>query len=567
MNWTHNILNRKMKSNILIRKMKLSVFYQILLIFAIAGISSCTKDVLNKAPASSYTDDAVWKSSNLISDFVDNTYRIMPTGYTYRSLKLATLTDEIYRRGGGNNVVNAGNITPSALGMLNFWVSPNGYSYWPVITKCNIFFQNIEAAPVEESLKNRMIGEMKFLRAYAYFNLVSFFGGVPIITNSFNLTDDFNVPRNTYEECMNFVITQFDSAAALLPLTYAAKDLGRLTKGAALAAKSRALLYMASPLNNPSNSKEKWQAAADAAKAVVDLNLYSLFPNYKNQFLVENSYNSEAIWTRPYNYSVSPEGTYLELQLYPNGYSGFGQVAPYQNMVDAFEMISGKLPKDDPAYDPQNPYVNRDPRFYATILYDGAPFKGREVETFVPGGLDSREGPISSWNATETGYYVRKFIEESITDPSQTNQGNQSWIFFRYAEILLNYAEAEYFLGDEATCQQYLNIVRSRPTVNMPPVTDGGADLLTRIQRERQIELCFEDHRYFDVRRWKIAPAVLNVAPLRMDIVKNLTTGKKTYTVNPMGNFTFGFTDKNYLLPIPQSEIDKNPLLVQNPGY
>lgn len=557
----------KRNNNIFIMQKKLPVACCFAMIFSVVFISSCTKNVLDKTPASSYTDDAVWKSTNLITAFVDNTYRVMPTGYTYRSLKLATLTDEVYRRGGGNNVANAGNVTAAALGMLDFWVSPNGYSYWPVITKCNIFFQNIEAAPVEESLKKRMTGEMKFLRAYAYFNLVSFFGGVPLITSPFNLTDDFNLPRNTYDECMDFVVKEFDAAADLLPLTYPAKDLGRLTKGAALAAKSRALLYMASPLNNPSNATEKWEAAAKAAKAVIDLNIYSLFPSYKDQFLVQNSYNPEAIWTRPYNYSVSPEGTYLELQLYPNGYSGFGQVAPYHNIVDSFEMVSGKLPKDDPSYNPQNPYVNRDPRFYATILYDGAPFKDREVETFTPGGKDSREGPISSWNATETGYYVRKFIEESITNPSTTNQGNQSWIFFRYAEILLNYAEAEYFLGDEPAAREYVNMVRSRPSVQMPAITEGGTQLLTRIQHERQIELCFEDHRYFDIRRWKIAPVVLNVLPKRMDIVKDPVTGKKTYTVNTMENFTFGFTDKNYLLPIPRTEIDKNPQLVQNPGY
>jgi hypothetical protein len=200
-------------------------------------------------------------------------------------------------------------------------------------------------------------------------------------------------------------------------------------------------------------------------------------------------------------------------------------------------------------------------------LYDGAPFKGREVETFIPGGLDTREGPSGGWNATKTGYYLRKFIDESITDPNEINQGNSPWIFFRYAEILLNYAEAKYFLGDEPTCREYINMVRSRPGVDMPPVTESGDALLTRLQHERQIELCFEEHRYFDVRRWKIAPVELNKLPKRMDIVKNLTTGVKTYTVNTMQQFTFVFTDKNYLVPIPQSEIDKNPLLVQNPGY
>jgi hypothetical protein len=324
---------------------------------------------------------------------------------------------------------------------------------------------------------------------------------------------------------------------------------------------------MASPLNNPTNAREKWQAASDAAKAVIDLNVYSLYPNYKDMFLKKNSYNSEIIWSRPYNELLSSEGIILELSVYPNGYSGFGQVQPYQGMVDAFEMVSGKLPKDDPTYDPQNPYINRDPRFYATILYDGAPFKDRDVETFVPGGRDSREGPISAWNATETGYYIRKFIDESITNPSATNQGNSPYIYFRYAEILLNYAEAEYFLGNEPTSREYLNMVRSRPGVDMPAITESGTALLTRIQHERQIELCFEGHRYFDVRRWKTAPVELNKLPKRMDIVKDLATGVKTYTVNTRENFKFVFADKNYLVPIPQKEIDKNPLLVQNPGY
>jgi len=432
----------------------------------------------------------------------------------------------------------------------------------------NIFFSNIDEAPIEDEIKNRMVGEMKVLRAFAYLRLVALYGGVPLITSPFGLNDEFDIARNTYDECMNFVVAELDAAADLLPLTYPSENLGRITKGAALAAKSRALLYMASPLNNPSNSTEKWQAAADAAKAVIDLNQYALFPDYKAQFMRENSYNSESIWSRPFNITVSNEhNPQNELRLYPNGYSGFGQAHPYQNLVDEFEMRSGNLPHEDPAYDPQNPYVDRDPRFYMTILYDGAPFKGREVETFVPGGRDSREGPISSWNATETGYYVRKFIDESVTNPSNLIQGNNPWIFFRYAEILLNYAEAMYMLGDEETCREYINRVRSRPGVEMPPVTESGEALLTRLQHERQIELVFEEHRYFDVRRWKIAPEELNKTPTRMDIVRDPVTGNKTYTINPMENFNFVFTEKNYLAPIPLTEIEKNASLEQNPGY
>ncbi len=374
------------------------------------------------------------------------------------------------------------------------------------------------------------------------------------------------LPRNSYDECHEFCYF----GAWMRPQHYCQlhilqHKMGRLTKGAAMAAKSRALLYMASPLNNPANTASKWQAAADAAKAVIDMDLYSLYPDYKSQFLLANSYNSEAIWSRPYNYTLSAEAAYLELSQYPNGYSGYGQVHPYQDMVDSYEMLNGKLPKDDASYDPQNPYINRDPRFYMTILYDGAPFKGRPVETFLPGGRDSREGPISSWNATETSYYLRKFIDESITNPGTLVQGNSPFIFFRYAEILLNYAEAKYFLGDEATCRDYINMVRSRPGVGMPDVTESGAPLLARLQNERKIELSFEEHRWFDIRRWKIAPVVMNTPATRMDVRKDLATGIRTFTVQTM--YQRGFTDKNYLIPIPQAEIEKNASLVQNPGY
>lgn len=309
----------------------------------------------------------------------------------------------------------------------------------------------------------------------------------------------------------------------------------------------------------------KWQQAADAAKAVIDLNQYALYPDYKTLFLASAMYNSEIIWTRPFNLQLDPENVYVELSQYPNGYGGFAQVHPLQNIVDDYETLNGKLIKDDITYDPQNPYVNRDPRFYASILYDGAPFKDRQVETFLPKGQDSNEGPSQPWNATQTGYYLRKFLDESITNPGGSNIGNTPWTFIRYAEILLNYAEAKYNLGDEATCRDYINKIRSRPSVNMPLVTEGGQALLTRLQNERRIELAFEDHRWFDTRRWKIAPIVLNVPGKRMAVTKDPATGKKTYTV--VEYQPRQFFDKNYLVPIPQYEIAKNPKLTQNTGY
>lgn len=530
---------------------------------------ACDTNVLDKVPLDRFSDEAVWKDAALTEAFVNNTYRIMPQGHTSGAQMLASVTDEAYYRTGRPDYISAGNITPAELGVLNFWTlggeAGANYSYWGVITKCNIFFDNISASPIEETQKQRMIGEMKSLRAYAYFRLVAFFGGVPLITKSFTLNDDFNVARNSYSECMDFVVNELTEAASLLPVAYSGENKGRINKGAALAMKSRALLYMASPLNNAAQDRTRWEKAAAAAKEVIDLKIYSLFPNYKDQFLKKNLYNQESIWVRPFNYAVDPEGANVEQTLYPNGYNGFGQSSPLQNMVDAYEMTSGKLPKDDPSYDPQNPYVNRDPRFYASVLYDGAPFQHREVETFLPGGLDTQEGPVSSWNATLTGYYFRKFIDETIVNPGGVVRGDSPWIYFRYAEILLNYAEASYFLGNEQTAREYLNMVRNRPGVEMPPVTESGSALFERIVNERRVELAFEEHRYFDVRRLKIAPDVLNRGGARMNIRKDPVTGKKTYQVQEFT--TKRFYEKNYLVPIPQSEIEKNPLLEQNPGY
>ncbi|MCK9413268.1 MAG: RagB/SusD family nutrient uptake outer membrane protein [Prolixibacteraceae bacterium] len=559
MSWIYNLLNKTKKS---------AFFYSLLLIIPLTFISSCSMDVLDKDPINSFNDAAVWNDGVLTEQFVNNTYKILPTGFSSVFTLGRVASDEMYNRGGAFNFINEGNISPTNYGILNFWTG--SWTYWNVIKKCNIFLSNIDAinaAPGDVAFKNRMKGEMYFMRAFSYFRLVALYGGVPLLKKPSELAEEFRDIRNSYDDCMKFVIEDLDAAIAMLPATYPAANLGRITKGAAMSIKSRALLYMASPLNNPANTAAKWQAAADAAKAVIDLNLYSLFNNYGNVFQLANSYNSEIIWSRPYNFQNQNEGVLNETISFPNGYGGQGQIAPYQNLVDEFEMLSGKLPKDDPTYDLQNPYINRDPRFYASILYNGATFKGRAVETFLPNGKDSRGGALSPNDGTETGYYMRKFLVESITNPSSSNTGNSPWIFIRYAEILLNYAEAKYNLGDEATCREYINKVRSRTGVNMPPVTDTGAALLARVQHERQIELVFEEHRYFDVRRWKIAPVVLNKLPKRMDIVKNLTTGVITYEVKTMLQFTFVFNDRNYLLPVPQSEIDKNPALEQNPGY
>lgn len=534
-------------------------------------MTSCDRNFLETKPMDRFSEEAVWEDPALINTFINQVYRSIPSGLRYSFYNLSIISDEL---NGRNNVwawgVLAGNLTPDNLSHANLWsinVTPNR-SYWKTINYTNQFFLNIDrprSSAFDDNLKNRMIGEMKAIRAFSYLNLISLYGGVPLITKPFTLNDDFNVKRNSYAEVMSFILSEIEEAIALLPATYSAAEQGRLTKGAAMAIKSRAALYRASPLNNPENDPEKWKFAADAAKAVIDLGIYNLFQDYRTMFLEENAYNSEMIWQRPYNQLQNAEAVYVELSLYPNGYNGFAQIHPVQNLVDDYETTNGLLPKSDPTYDPQQPYVNRDPRFYASILYDGAKFQHREVETFLPGGLDSNEGPVSGWNASETGYYQLKYANEKIVNPSSLNMSRTPWTWFRYAEILLNYAEANYFLGNEDVARQYLNMVRKRPSVNMPDVKESGDALFTRLVNERRIELVFEEHRWFDVRRLKIAPEVMSEDITRMKITKQ-ADGKKFYEVLFWKEANFN-PERDYLLPIPQDEIDKNALLEQNPGY
>jgi len=563
----------RIKRNFLFEKSIFLLFFIVLV--------SCSDNILNQEPLTSFSDEQVWQDEDLINAFLARTYAYMPHGFTVsptRNLILSNVTDETYKRGGSIDFIIAGDITPSNLGYIDRWTGETNTTYLPVIKNANIFFSKIDEADIDEAAKGELKGQMRFLRAHAYFMMTSFFGGVPLLKEPLDLNDDFNIPRNTYEECMNFVVEEFDRSAEELPLEWDNSNRGRITKGAALAMKSRALLYMASPLNNPEDDKTKWQKAADAAKAVIDLGQYSLFPDYKGVFLEENQFNSEIIWCRTFDYVNINEGVRIEQSLYPNGYNGYGQVHPIQNLVDDFQMTNGKSPilgyeedytpivNPESGYDPQNPYINRDPRFYATILFDGAEFKDREVETFYPGGKDTREGALAPHNATLTGYYVRKFIDENITNPTPQNTSNTPWIFSRYAEVLLNYSEALYNLGEEELAREYLNMVRSRPTVEMPDILDSGEELLKSIQLERRIELVFESHRYFDIRRWKIAPEVINeIGRLKMDIQKNKDTGEKSYSVSFFQ--PRHFHERNYLLPIPQSEIEKNAALKQNPGY
>lgn len=544
------------------------------LIFA---FHACQKDFLELTPKDSYTEATVFDDPDLTESFLNYAYRMLPHGYREAGsiLPLAGATDEAHVKGGAASYgpLLLGNYNVSNLRVLDVWTGAgvsrtdrNYRNYWIPIKQTNEFLAKTKESKIEENLLKRMTGEAKTIRAYSYFMLISYYGGVPLITEPFELDSNFKIPRNTYNQVMEFIINELDEAKEMLPLEYPSASYdGHITKGAAMAIKARALLYAASPLNNPSKDRTKWEKAADAAKDVIDLGIYNLYPDYKELFTEKGGYNDEIIWARPFKHILEPE-VYLERRIYPNGSLGHGHIPPTQNMVDAYEMKNGlRIDQPGSGYDPQNPYVDRDPRFYATILYDGAPFVGRTLETFIPDGLDSFESPISSWNASESGYNLRKFITDEYLVDIGAGNTNALWPWFRYGEVLLNYAEANYYLGYEETARIYLNMIRNRPSVQMPPVTESGEELFERIVNERRIELAFEEHRFFDARRWKIAEEVFSIPHYRIYITKDPDTGIKTYEVKE--HMPAKFHAHNYLIPIPLQEIEKNNLLEQNPGY
>jgi hypothetical protein len=530
------------------------------------SIVSC--DILDLTPLDKISEADTWTDEALIQVYINATYNAFEHGYSYTLISVADDEAISLYNNGGYDFAQYGELTSDNVTTLNARLNYWEYAY-KYIRTINTFFERIESAPVDDKFKSAAIGEMKFIRAYIYAKLIWRYGGVPLITKVYQLNEDYAVSRNSYDECVNFIVTELDDAIARLPAKQSDSQKGRASGHACQALKSRVLLYAASPLNNPGNDRSKWQKAADAAEVLLNAG-YELNNDYQNTFLKDNN---ELIFAKYFT-----PGTSVNFQVIVgrSGANGNNQLCPTQNLVNAYEMkATGLLPYIEGAngsltvntasgYDPNNPYVGRDPRFEASILYDGSMWQGRETETFH-GGLDSPESSVGSWNASLTAYCFKKFLDESVPVVGASVNQTIPWIYFRYGEILLNYAEAKFESGDEATAREYLNMVRSRPGVQMPPVTDTGDALRKRIQNERRVEFALEEHRFFDVRRWKIAMETENKPLLSVNIQK-LSNGTKTYQIETLKERNF--FEQHYLIPIPRTEIDKSlGSLTQNPGY
>lgn len=529
-------------------------------LFAAIALSACEKDVLNKRPLDVIDEQTIWTDPTVAELYVNDLYNKLSSYNMWDNLdNMSDLTE------GGHSwlacyTYNYGEVT-SANDPYSRW------GYYTQIRSLNVLLDHADQLQGDTALIKTVTGEAIFLRAYFYFCLVRAYGGVPIIPKAQGLTDSLSVGRNTYEECVSFISDEMDKAAALLPEVWDAGNVGRATRGAALSIKARMLLYAASPMNNPSNDQAKWQKAADAAKAVIDLDVYSLYPDYGKLFTDDN--NSEVIfdvqWAYPYRINGDPaEVISSEYEINPQGLNGaFGMNRPTQEYVDMFEMANGKaITAPASGYNPNNPYVGRDPRFYASVFYNGVPWRGDTVQTYLNGNNGPGLADLYETGSSMTGYYCRKFTDPSIPCIYLVDQVKANWILIRYAEILLDYAEAEIALGHEDVARTNINLVRAR--AGMPETTATGADLVSLYRNERAVELGMEEQRYFDVRRWKIAEQALGNPVHKMTITKN-PDGTFAYTVEEME--TRSFPERMYLQPIPIEEIRKNKNLLQNPGY
>jgi hypothetical protein len=542
-------------------------------------LCSCN-DFLDREEDSFIDKTATFDSYNRTKQYLTYAYSLLPEGLNRFSgdALLGAATDDACF------AIESSNIQQFNNGSWNALSNPDNVwdRYFAGIAKCCTLLENsnhinldisrldpAKRVEYENNLKDIRMwrAEAHFLRAYFNFELLKRYGPIPIIKSTLDINKDYSdTPRPTMKEVVEFIANDCDMAADSLELTpwrNMNDAFGRATKGAALALKSRLLLYAASPLyvdfgdideaNKPSDAT-LWKAAADAAKAVIDLNQYELAPAYDDLF--KNDFqNKEYIFVRRY-----PSNSDFEKSNFPVSYGGKGGTNPSQNLIDDYEMLDGTAFDWSDPVKAAHPFENRDERLLATVLMNGVLFKGKRVATY-PGGADAMPNP----NATKTGYYLRKFLNENVN--IQTGGGSDGHVvpLFRLAEIYLNYAEAlNEYDPTNPDIAVYLNKIRER--VSLPDVPSGltQEQMRTLIHHERRVELAFEEHRFWDVRRWKVASSTLG-APVK---------GVKI-TQDDAGNFTYSpvqveqrvFQPKMYWYPIPQSEVLKLHHWEQNKGW
>ena len=596
-------------------KTKLTILITLLILLV-----SCD-DILDKNPRGLYYKDLVWSDSRLIDNVLINCYSMMSM---YNEMQLGAnhfgyTTNDI--------TITATNIADEATAYWiqtpkSHWITVEGgvYEYWnyPVVRELNLFLQNLENAPVDDNFKTQRSSEARFLRAYAYFNMVKRYGGVPLILKAQTLNDtheELYPKREKEENIYRFIIQEMNDIITnkLLPLSYTNNDTGRPTIWAAAALKSRAALYAASIatwgdvkleglIGIPNSEKNYfWQQSLEASNFIINEGPFVLYnaelpnytKNYRNIFLVKD--NSEVIFAEKF-LSYTGKGHSWDHWQNPRGYNSWGGgqgSCVYLEMVESYENIDGSNPKIDRnkilaghLWTMDELFGKKDPRFKASIYTQDSPWShyGSPLTLDYHSGILKPDGSVtlesydgiqpigySQQNPWPTPFGILKYLDESIAMAGDRGFSITDWILFRLGEIYLNKAEAEFELGNEEAARNSVNEIRKRagmPQYNSPITLD-------EIRRERKIELAFEGNRYFDVRRWRTAVKDLSNAYHGLRYIldaESYGSGTQKYKVEITENVAGSnpvpyFENKHYYLPISKSRTTANPNLVENPEY
>jgi hypothetical protein len=588
-------------------------YKHIILVILVLTLSACQDDFLNQPPLDRITESDVWSDRDLMDTYIFKIYDNMPwnylqdfgggAGWGAQRDALSDLAMSTYSWTPANNTIRPGNWgTNTNYWPLDWW----GYfNLW----KINYSLENIEGLG-EDVLTNRerdnRLGELYFMRAYCYFAMAKRYGGVPIILeaqdpNSTPEEEYFPV-RNTEQEVYDQVLEDAQRAFDLLPDRWTAQK-GRAGKWAAKALESRAALYAASIAKYgtvqldglvgipSSTANDYFQISLDASTQIINESGYSLFnkypdpsENYYRLFLDETE--DETIFMKVW--LPFEKGHSYDLYNTPYSYrvDWGSSMSPSKQLMDSYEVLStGLLPSESGSgYDPENPFENRDPRFKGTLLTNNDLFQGSKIETWYAternGEIDTntgtgigKDGMGIHPDATKTGAYVRKYLNDgSAPLLIQQFYSGQDCIIFRLGEIYLNAAEAAFELGMESDARNFIEPIRTRAglTQNLNLATYSGLALRDRIRNERKIEMAFEDQRYWDVRRWRIAEQALSVqieGIKSLRHIDNAGTETFTYEIIRAESQRMNFSARHYYLPIGQGRVDNNPKLTENPGY
>ena len=541
----------------------LSKYFKIfsLIVLLAIGLAGCKK--LDLAPTDRFSELNFWLYDQNVSNALNNVYgRMYTSQYFFYN---EALSDNAYTRlgisSGFPDVIASGIFTPTLERFLGEW----DY-YYTGIKAANIFLENVDKnTTLAPALKERMKAEVRFVRAFHNFKLMSWWGDVPLLTKDITPDEAKSIARTPRAEVLEFILSELDAAAAVLPTKsqYAQADLGRITKAAAKALKARVLLYEGNRMAEVAAICEELMNDQSANGA------YSLVPKYEDIFSPTNEHNSEVILDLQYVPTNRTHGEHIDFVPVSAGARG-NNMAPTQELVDSYVMLNGKSIDDAASgYDELNPYANRDPRMTSTIVYHGSKFKlanGTEKTIYIKPGSDpdasAKDEYKQSGQGTATGYYWKKYYDPTAV-PAFSSGLNL--IMIRYADVLLMYAEAKQSLGQmtEEVWNKTIRPLRVRAGFTDPGALSFPAgDLTDIIRNERRAEFAMEGLRVDDIRRWKIAEDVMNGwahgAQYEDPATDNGYIRAQLRTFEPA---------KHYLWPIPASELAKNPNLTQNNNY